>query len=261
MTVNRTTPAGTLSGRVLVVEDHAFNRRAIEVQLGRWGVSCVAVACAEEALDVLARQHFDLLIIDLHLPGMNGAQLAGRVRDVSSIPLVLLTGREDMRHAAATAGSPFDAVLIKESRFDALHACLWQLLPRAARGPSAPLPERLHEDDSVSAFDFSELDALANRGVDVPALVRDWRRVLDEDLAHLVAARACDDAETVRKVLHRIGNAASVFKARGVMALLENAGATSPAFMMQALDGIVVQVRAMEARIDAWCDGAHVDNS
>ncbi|TAL98977.1 MAG: response regulator [Paraburkholderia sp.] len=254
MTANRAAPAGKLSGRVLVVEDHAFNRRAIEVQLGRWGVSCVAVACAEEALGVLQRQHFDLLITDLHLPGMNGTQLAERVRNVSSIPLVLLTGREDMRHASATAGSPFDAVLIKESRFDALHACLWQLLPRAARGPSVPLPEHMHDDDPVSTFDFSELDALASRGVDVPALVRDWRRVLDEDMAHLVAARARDDAETVRKLLHRIGNAASVFKARGVMALLENAGAASPVFMMRALDGIVAQVRAMEAQIDAWCD-------
>lgn len=254
MTANCAAPAGMLSGRVLVVEDHAFNRRAIEVQLDRWGVSCVAVTCAEEALDVLARQHFDLLITDLHLPGMNGAQLAGRVRDVSSIPLVLLTGREDMRYAEATARWPFDAVLVKESRFDALYMCLWELLPRAARGPSVPLPERMYEDDTAFAFDFSELDALASRGVDVPALVRDWRRVLDEDMTHLVAARARDDAEAVRKLLHRIGNAASVFKARGVMALLENAGAASPAFMMQTLDGIVVQVRAMEAWIDAWCD-------
>ncbi|CAG4885999.1 response regulator [Paraburkholderia saeva] len=252
MTANRTVPGGMLSGRVLVVEDHAFNRRAIEVQLGRWGVSCVAVASAEEALDVLRRQHFDLLVTDLHLPEMSGTQLAERVRDVSSIPLVLLTGREDMRHAAATAGSPFDAVLIKESRFDALYLCLWKLLPRAARGPSVPLPGRVHEDH---IFDFSELDALASRGVDVPALVRDWRRVLDDDMAHLVAAQARDDAEAVRKLLHRIGNSASVFKARGVMALVEHAGAASPAFMMRALDGIAAQVRAMEAQIEAWCDG------
>ncbi|CAG4908357.1 response regulator [Paraburkholderia saeva] len=252
MTANRTVPGGMLSGRVLVVEDHAFNRRAIEVQLGRWGVSCVAVASAEEALDVLRRQHFDLLVTDLHLPEMSGTQLAERVRDVSSIPLVLLTGREDMRHAAATAGSPFDAVLIKESRFDALYTCLWQLLPPAARGPSVPLPGRVHEDH---IFDFSELDALASRGVDVPALVRDWRRVLDDDMAHLVAAQARDDAEAVRKLLHRIGNSASVFKARGVMALVEHAGAASPAFMMRALDGIAAQVRAMEAQIEAWCDG------
>jgi CheY-like chemotaxis protein len=252
MTVNCVAPGGLLSGRVLVVEDHAFNRRAIEVQLGRWGLSCMVVASAEEALNVLPYQHFDLLVTDLHLPGMSGTQLAERVRDGASIPLVLLTGREDMRHASATDGSPFDAVLIKESRFDALYLCLWQLLPRTAVAPSVPLPERVRDDNSADTFDFSELDALASRGVDVPALVRDWRRVLDEDLARLVAARARDDAEAARRLLHRIGNSASVFKAHDVMALLENAGAASPAFMMQALDSIVARVRTMEEQIDAW---------
>ncbi|MGF6775035.1 Hpt domain-containing response regulator [Paraburkholderia sp. GAS334] len=254
MGVSPVTSSGTLSGRVLVVEDHAFNRLAIEVQLEGWGVSCVAVSSGEEALEVLRRQSFDLLMTDLHLPGMNGVQLAEYVREVSSMPLVLLTGREDMRYADAASGLPFDAVLIKASQFDALYTCLWQLLPRFAGTPSAPLASPVNDGDTALAFDFSELDALASRGVDVRALVRDWRRVLDEDLTHLEAARRQDDPEAVRRLLHRISNAASVFKVRELMAVLEHVGAASPAFMMQALDGIVSRIKTMEEQVDAWRD-------
>jgi PAS domain S-box-containing protein len=102
-----TLPGTDLAGlRALVLDDHATNRRILEGFLGRMGMETVSVGSGTEALEVLDGSHragepLDLVVFDVHMPGMDGFEFARRVRvDARFDKLVLL--------ALTSAGRPGD---------------------------------------------------------------------------------------------------------------------------------------------------------
>ncbi len=81
--------------KVLILDDNAASRNALFEQCRRWGMQPKAVENAGQALELLRnRAEFDLALIDLHLPGMDGITVALEIQKLPSaamLPLVLLT--------------------------------------------------------------------------------------------------------------------------------------------------------------------------
>jgi CheY-like chemotaxis protein len=78
--------------RILVVDDNATNRRILALQAAKWGMAVRDTGAPEQALEVLMRDSFDLAILDMHMPDMDGATLAARIRKAGhSLPLVLFS--------------------------------------------------------------------------------------------------------------------------------------------------------------------------
>jgi signal transduction histidine kinase/DNA-binding response OmpR family regulator len=78
--------------RILVVDDNATNRRILALQTAKWGMAVHDAEAPEQALEILMRDSFDLAILDMHMPGMDGATLAVRIREAGqSLPLVLFS--------------------------------------------------------------------------------------------------------------------------------------------------------------------------
>jgi signal transduction histidine kinase/DNA-binding response OmpR family regulator len=102
--------------RVLIVDDNATNRRILCLQLHAWGMLPCDTETPAEALQWIKRgDPFDLAILDMHMPGMDGVALAGRIRkqrDNKALPLVLFSslGRReadiDANLFAAYLGKP-----------------------------------------------------------------------------------------------------------------------------------------------------------
>ena len=89
--------------QVLVVDDNATNRRILTLQLESWGMIPVVTAYPHEALEWIERgDKFDLGILDMQMPDMDGVMLATAIRqkyDATELPLVMLTslgGRESV---------------------------------------------------------------------------------------------------------------------------------------------------------------------
>jgi CheY-like chemotaxis protein len=83
----------TYGSQVLVVEDEESIRRFLTAGLESLGYRLQTALTAEEALDVLKSQQFDVILTDLGLPGMSGAELARTVQQrAPGTPVVLLTG-------------------------------------------------------------------------------------------------------------------------------------------------------------------------
>jgi signal transduction histidine kinase/DNA-binding response OmpR family regulator len=111
--------------RVLVVDDNATNRRVLGVQLARWGMSAREVEGPREALELVrAGERFDVAILDMHMPEMDGVALAQALRGLApGMPRVLFSSLGS-RDASAGDGGLFAAALTKPLRqsqlFDAL---------------------------------------------------------------------------------------------------------------------------------------------
>ena len=105
--------------RVLVVDDSATNRRILTLQLGSWGMAPAATASPSEALDWIRRgDSFDIAILDMQMPEMDGLMLATeirQVRDARALPLVMLTslGGRDAVQGADLEGIEFAAFMTK----------------------------------------------------------------------------------------------------------------------------------------------------
>jgi two-component system chemotaxis sensor kinase CheA len=79
--------------RVLVIDDSRGARQVVGGALGSAGFEVDLAGSPTEALSVLAEQEFDAIVMDYVLPTMDGATLAGRVRDLGiQAPIVMLSG-------------------------------------------------------------------------------------------------------------------------------------------------------------------------
>jgi len=90
--------AKTIAGRVLVVDDQPSNLRIISALLSRQGYSVQTAESGEDALRLLEQQLPDLLLLDMMMPGMDGFDLLGEVRENpawSALPVVFLTAAHD----------------------------------------------------------------------------------------------------------------------------------------------------------------------
>ena len=93
--------------RVLVVDDESQMVSIVAFALETQGFEPVTARSAEAAWRLIESEHFDLLVLDVMLPGASGVQLCERVRAVSDVPVILLTarGEENDRVAGLLAGA------------------------------------------------------------------------------------------------------------------------------------------------------------
>ena len=81
--------------KILIVEDEDGIRELISLYLSREGYDVVAVGDGERALSVLERDAFDLVVLDLMLPGVDGFTVCRRIRETANTPIIMLTARAD----------------------------------------------------------------------------------------------------------------------------------------------------------------------
>jgi DNA-binding response OmpR family regulator len=83
------------TGTILVVEDEHSIGNLVRSYLQRDGYSVIWVRSGEEALTELARHDIRMVVLDIGLPGMDGFDVCRRVRAQSSVPIVMLTARDE----------------------------------------------------------------------------------------------------------------------------------------------------------------------
>jgi two-component system KDP operon response regulator KdpE len=97
-----------MTGRhILVVDDEPQIRRALRLVLRANGYEVTEVGAGEAAIDALASSTFDLLILDLMLPDLDGVEVCRRVRQWSKLPVVVLSayGEEEIKVRALDEGA------------------------------------------------------------------------------------------------------------------------------------------------------------
>ena len=123
--------AGAPPVDVLVVEDDGAVRRALERALALHGFAVRVAADGLEALQRIAAQEPDLIVLDVGLPGPDGMRLAERLRrDGLATPILMLTARDAVGDRVAGLESGADDYLVKPFALEELVARLRALLRR-----------------------------------------------------------------------------------------------------------------------------------
>ncbi|MCX5944166.1 MAG: response regulator transcription factor [Cyanobacteria bacterium] len=140
--------------KLLVVEDDAQLRGALIQLLGRWGYACEGSGDGASALALLEVQPFDLVLLDLGLPGVDGLEVCKRLRQLPGHqPLVLmLTARDASGDKVRGLDSGADDYLVKPFEPAVLQAQVRALLRRRGRPLDVDLswgPLRLIPGQSV----------------------------------------------------------------------------------------------------------------
>jgi signal transduction histidine kinase/ActR/RegA family two-component response regulator len=125
--------------RVLLAEDHPVNQRVVSLILEPLGVDLVIVGDGAEAIQAEASGHFDVILMDLHMPRVDGLtairtiRAAEAARSAPPTPIVALTADALAEHVAATRAAGADFHLAKPIRPDALVAIVAGILAAAGQ--------------------------------------------------------------------------------------------------------------------------------
>jgi len=84
--------AKLLNKKILLVEDNKINQMISKKMLERKGITCITIDCGEEAIEAARNNKFDLILMDVHLPGMNGTVATQEIRLFDTVtPIIALT--------------------------------------------------------------------------------------------------------------------------------------------------------------------------
>jgi len=99
--------------KVLLVDDETGFTDALSRRLTRRGMDVTAVSCADDAVAALDKSGFDVMVLDVKMPGVGGLQLLPLViRQFPGVEVILLTGHADMKSGiTAMSAGAFDFML------------------------------------------------------------------------------------------------------------------------------------------------------
>ena len=130
--------------RILVVDDEPQILRALGTNLKARGYDVNLAASGEEALEIAARAHPDLVVLDLGLPGIDGTEVIRGLRGWTHVPIIVLSVREAERDKVAALDAGADDYVTKPFGMDELLARLRAALRRAAPGEEEAVVETEH---------------------------------------------------------------------------------------------------------------------
>jgi DNA-binding response OmpR family regulator len=118
-------------GEILIVDDDPANRELLKRRLARAGYTSTAVNSGEEALDILKQQRFDLIMLDLMMPGISGLETLEIIQSsarLRTIPVIMISAADDvdmmvqcvLHGAEDYISKPFNPVLLTAR----INACL-----------------------------------------------------------------------------------------------------------------------------------------
>lgn len=139
------------SPTILLVDDEDAVRRVLAFPLEKDGYEVVQAADGEEALERFSEHDVDLVVLDVMLPRLDGLEVCKRLRATSSVPIIMLTARDDELDKVIGLELGADDYITKPFSIREFRSRVRALLRRARRPhlPDADQDERIERDGLV----------------------------------------------------------------------------------------------------------------
>jgi CheY-like chemotaxis protein len=184
--------SGTTLGNILLVEDNEVNQRLLSRLLSDGGFDVTLAENGAVALEILSEKTFDLILMDLQMPVMDGYEAIRYIKEdpnLSGIPIVALTAHAMKKDKKRALGAGCVGFLTKPIKKDALMA---EIATHTGITPVENGPKTIHLDS-------------------MEAIYQDYVKGLPEELERITLATARRDFLTVRRIGHDLKGISGAF--------------------------------------------------
>lgn len=147
-------------GKILVIDDDRTLLGLLRQSLEKAGYRFIGVTNGIDGLQSVYKDQPDLVILDVMLPRMDGWETCLRIREVSQVPIIMLTAKEEEADKVKGFESGADDYVTKPFSFAELTARVGAVLHRSRRGKPAEVPRVYIFDELVVDVDHKEVSAL-----------------------------------------------------------------------------------------------------
>jgi two-component system, OmpR family, KDP operon response regulator KdpE len=123
---------------VVIIEDDPAIRVALERALGRRGHTVHAAATAMAGLETVVDRSPDVVVLDLGLPDVDGVRVLGMIREVSAVPVIVATARDDEAEMVRVLDRGADDYVVKPFSAEQIDARVRAVLRRSQREEEEP---------------------------------------------------------------------------------------------------------------------------
>lgn len=197
--------------RILVAEDNSVNQKLMHSLLTKWGHTCVIAGNGRDALAALRQQPFDLILMDVQMPQMNGLEATAAIReqektDGGHIPIIALTAHAMKGDRERCLQAGMDSYIAKPIQARALFQMIENLALSSRPLPmdtldttELPISEIVNKEEALARVDGDE--ALLAEMVDI------FQEEFPEMMRALEHALAQHDSEAVARAAHQLKGA------------------------------------------------------
>jgi CheY-like chemotaxis protein len=252
--------------RILVAEDNVVNQQLAVLLLKKIGYRADVAANGLEVLEALGRETYDVVIMDVQMPEMDGLETTRQIHErwpagrQPHIIAATASAMQEEREACLAAG--MNAYLIKPIRVESLATALSNCRPHAPRTPPAPAgepsvsprrpaPQVTRQQGRASAagvIDSAALERLIKIIDDQPDLLVGLIDTFHDDVQRLVdsARRGLQQgqAEEVRRAAHTLKSTAATFGATRLSELSRSLEALASSRMLEGAADLILRIEA-----------------
>jgi two-component system sensor histidine kinase BarA len=211
---------GLLTGsRILVVDDNEINLKLISTLMRDKGAVITEACDGQEAVNLASKNHYDLIIMDIHMPGMKGTTAAIKIRENeknsnSYTPIIALTADAVPSTRTQIKESQMDAYLLKPIEEQQMWSTIEGVLDESMPQNIQQFP-RWYKSQSLisSSLPIRDIEkAMSVTGGDsklANEMFQQLKRELPDHLAALTSAHANQDWALIREITHKLHGSTS----------------------------------------------------
>jgi PAS domain S-box-containing protein len=197
--------------RILVAEDVTINQIIVKQILEEWGHEVVLVSNGQEAFDAHKKKDFDLILMDIHMPEVDGYEATQMIRHMgdtikAAVPIVALTANAFKQETDRFAEAGFNDYITKPFTEAGLYDCIKkQLQLNSPVDFSKKLKQKIAEENSEKLYDLSALQGIEQ---DDTAFLKEIVMVFIKnttiDISNLLKAIESNNSNEIFQLAHRM---------------------------------------------------------
>ncbi|MDX2001441.1 MAG: PAS domain-containing protein [Chitinophagales bacterium] len=188
-----------LSGlRVLLVEDNLINQRVAQVTLEKMGARIDIAGNGQIALDFLAEQTYDLIIMDIQMPVMDGFEATAHIRsspkDIRKIPIIAMTAGAMKGDRERCLAAGMDGFVAKPINRQEVKETIDEVLQL----------KKVNGRRNKLDFDLSYLEEISNDKAFIDGIIQDFLEQTPQKLEELASAIEQNQVFIIKEIAHRL---------------------------------------------------------
>jgi PAS domain S-box-containing protein len=255
-------PQAPARAQVLLVEDNSVNQLVAIGQLQRLGHGCVVAGSGAEALEVISSQPFDIVLMDIQMPDMNGYEATRRIRQmegaVGSLPIVAITAHALPGEREKCIAAGMNDYLAKPVSLEQIGAVIRLWASKGGPVETQDPPDVMERDDQyvLDRERVSSFMAISRtqKGF-LEGLVKTFREDVPSRIDALRAAVSTGDARDLANAAHAMKSSSGSVGAKRMLAMASSLEGAARVGRLEGADAAIEQLAAEFRRVLVAYDG------